>query len=285
MVVFDRDLIAQRRARAHKNFSKHDFLFKWSKQNIVDRLSDINRMFDIGVELGSRGAIGSHRKIDHLFSQDLSDEANLIASEEFLPFKSQSLDIVLSCLNLHTVNDLPGALIQIRHALKDDGLFLACMLGGETLHELRSIMQHVELELYGGVSPRVAPFADKPQMGDLLQRAGFALPVVDSDILTVTYDHVFKLMEDLRGMGESNSLTERRKSPVTKEFFMRVAQEYKAKFSEHDGRIVASFEVIFLAGWAPHSSQQKPLRPGSAQHSLAEALGGEEIKAGEKAQP
>lgn len=285
MEVFDRHLISQRRTRAAKKFSEHDFLFNWAKNQLSNRLSDINRKFDIGVELGTRGVLGTHPKINTLFSVDLVGEPHILASEEFLPFKSRSLDLVLSTLNLHTVNDLPGALIQIRHALKDDGLFLACMLGGETLHELRAVMQSVELEMYGGVSPRVAPFADKPQMGDLLQRAGFAIPVVDSEILTVTYDHVFKLMEDLRGMGENNAMIERSKTPLNKEFFMRVAKSYQEQFSEPDGRIVASFEVIFLLGWAPHDSQQKPLRPGSAQASLAEALGSNEIKLGEKAKP
>lgn len=285
MVVFDRDLIAYRRLRAASKISSHDFLFQWAQRNLSDRLIDINRSFDLGVELGARSALKQHDKVSNLFTLDLVGDADVIASEEFLPLKSKSLDLVLSNLNLHTVNDLPGALIQIQRALKDDGLFLACMLGGETLHELRSVMSDVELELYGGVSPRVAPFADKPQMGDLLQRAGFALPVVDSDILTVTYDHVFKLMEDLRGMGESNSLDQRSKTPVGKEFFMRVAQVYKDKFSESDGRIVASFEVIFLLGWAPHDSQQKPLRPGSAKNSLADALGGDEVNLGEKAEP
>ncbi len=284
-IVFDRALLARRRSQVAGSFSEHDFLFDWARRHLSDRLIDINRDFGCGVQIGTRGALVSHDKIAQLFTMDMAGDYDVCASEEFLPFKAQSLDLALSVLNLHTVNDLPGALIQVKHALKEDGLFLACMLGGETLHELRSVMSAVELEMYGGVSPRVAPFADKPQMGDLLQRAGFALPVVDSDILTVTYDNVFKLMEDLRGMGESNALAARSKVPVTKEFFMRVAQEYQDKFSEEDGRIVASFEIIFLLGWSPHSSQQQPLRPGSAQHSLAEALGGHEVKLGEKAEP
>lgn len=285
-VVFDRELLVRRRRRAEAKFSEHGFLFDWAQKHLSDRLSDINREFDTALQIGARGSLDAHDKISSLFTMDIvGAEPDVIASEEFFPFKAQSLDLVLSALNLHTVNDLPGALIQIKHALKEDGLFLACMFGGETLYELRHVMQTVELEMYGGASPRVAPFADKPQMGDLLQRAGFALPVVDSEIITVTYDNVFKLMEDLRGMGESNALAARHKSPVTKEFFMRVAQAYQNQFVDNDGRIVASFEVIFLLGWAPHDSQQKPLRPGSAQHSLAEALGGHEVKLGEKATP
>lgn len=285
MKVFDRELVTRRRNRARQNFSQHDFLFEWAKRNLSDRLDDINRNFECGVQLGHRGALDTHPKIQNLYTIDVSEGSDVTASEEFLPLKSQSLDIILSTLNLHTVNDLPGALIQIRHALKDDGVFLACMLGGETLHELRSVMSEVELELYGGVSPRVAPFADKPQMGDLLQRAGFSLPVVDSDILSVTYHNVFKLMEDLRGMGESNSLDQRSKTPVGKEFFMRVAKTYQERFAEESGLLVASFEIIFLLGWAPHDSQQKPLRPGSAKTSLADALGAQEINLGEKAKP
>ena len=146
------------------------------------------------------------------------------------------------------------------------------MLGGETLFELRKIIMEVELSMMGGVSPRIAPFADKPQMGELLQRANFALPIVDSDIITVTYDNTFKLLHDLRGMGEGNAIIKRNKSHIGKEFFMRIAQEYHDQFAESDGRITASFEVIFLLGWTPHSSQQKPLARGSASHSLAEAL-------------
>lgn len=279
ITVFDRELLARRRVRAARRFEEHDFLFEWAKKQLTERLDEINREFDCAVNIGARGVITAHDKIRNLFTMDIAGRHHDVrASEEFLPFKTQSLDLALSALNLHTVNDLPGALLQIRHALKEDGLFLACMLGGETLHELRSVMGAVELEMYGGVSPRVAPFADKPQMGDLLQRAGFALPVVDSDILTVTYDNIFKLIHDLRGMGESNALAARSKAPVTKEFFMRAAQLYQEQYSEKDGRIVASFEIIFLLGWAPHASQQKPQRPGSAQHSLAEALGSEEIK-------
>ena len=287
--IFDRDLIKQRRARALKNFSDHDFLFEWSKNQISDRLMDVTRNFDLALHIGGRCPISSkHSKINHLWTMDITDQnadGYIQASEEFLPFATQSLDMVMSNLCLHSVNDLPGTLLQIRQSLKPDGLFLASMLGGETLHELRQVLTDTELELYGGISPRISPFADKPQMGDLLQRAGYALPVVDSDIITVTYDNVFKLFADLRGMGESNTILARNKTPVGKEFFMRAAQLYHERHSEPDGRIVASFEVIFLLGWAPHQSQQKPLKPGSAKHSLAEALGTNEITAGEDSTP
>lgn len=282
--IFDRSLLARNRARALKNFSNHDFLFRWSRNALTERLDDINRTFETAVQIGARSAIEEHPKVTDLFTMDLSG-GDVVASEEFLPFQTSSLDLVISTLNLHSVNDLPGALVQIRRALKPDGLFLSCMLGGETLHELRAVMQRVEMEMFGGASPRVAPFADKPQMGDLLQRAGFALPVVDSDIVSVMYENAFKLFHDLRGMGESNALAARNKRYVGRDFFMRVAQMYQEMFAEADGRIPASFEVIFLAGWAPHRSQQKPLRPGSAEHSLAEALGGDEVTLGEKAVP
>ncbi len=164
-------------------------------------------------------------------------------------------------------------------------LLLCTFLGGQTLHELRSVITNVELNMTGGISPRIAPFADKQQMGDLLQRAGFALPVIDSEIITVTYDNVFKLFHDLRGMGENNAIMQRNKTHVSKDFFMRIAQEYQDKFSQNDGQVTASFEIIFLLGWSPHESQQKPLRPGSAEHRLADALGATEIKTGEKTKP
>lgn len=219
-------------------------------RQIQDRLRDIKRDFPRAV---------------HLSDQDNFDE-------EFLPFKSQSLDVLTSNLRLHAVNDLPGALTQIRQALKPDGFFLAAMFGGETLYELRESLTHAELAIKGGVSPRVFPFADKQQMGALLQRAGFALPVVDSDILTVTYENMFALMHDLRGMGEGNMIAARDKRNPGKRLFMEAARYYDEHFKEPDGRIRASFEIIFLAGWAPHESQQKPLKPGSADTSLTEVL-------------
>lgn len=292
--VFDRDRVRQNRMRAQANFDTYDFLFQWTREILGDRLSDINRHFDTGVQIGARGAFtdNEHPKIGALHTMDLTPPplrgATLpyfVGDEEFLPLKRSSLDLVLSSLCLHSVNDLPGALVQIRQALKADGLFLACMFGGETLHELRTVMMRAETNIYGGVSPRVFPFADKPQMGDLLQRAGFSLPVVDSEIVHVTYDNVFKLFHDLRGMGEGNAILKRDKRPMSRAFFMEVAKLYQEMYASEDGRINASFEVIFLLGWSPHESQQKPLRPGSAKTRLADALGTTEIKTGEKANP
>ena len=291
ILIFDRELVKCKRQRAAKNFPDHGFLFQWSKNQISDRLHDINRTFDSAIQIGSRSPLAHHKKIGNIVTLDLPNAPvepctpYIQASEEFLPIAPKSMDLVLSNLNLHTVNDLPGALLQIRNSLKDDGLFMASIFGGETLHELRKSIAEVELSMFDGVSPRVAPFADKPQMGDLLQRANLHLPIIDSEIITVTYDNIFKLLHDIRGMGEGNTIIERSKTPLNKEFFMRLAQKYHDDFAEKDGRIVASFEIIFLHGWAPHSSQQKPLRPGSAKNSLAEALGSKEIKTGEKATP
>lgn len=295
IIVFDRDLIAKRRVRAKAAFPNHDFLFSWSKEQLSERLLDINRNFPTVLQIGSRGGFikGEHPKLsENIITCDLCsspiddvtcpDAYQYIQSdEEFLPIAPKTMDLAISNLTLHTTNDLPGALLQIRKTLKDDGMFLAAMLGGETLHELRDAMAITEQQLYGQTSSRVFPFADKTQMGGLLFRSGLALPVVDSDIITVSYENVFKLMEDLRGMGESNTILKRSKKPLTKEFFVRLAQNYQERYSDKDGRIKASFEIIFLLGWAPHKSQQKPLPPGSAKRSLAEALGATEIKIGD----
>ena len=190
---------------------------------------------------------------------------------------------MVSALALHFVNDLPGTLIQIRRALKPDGLFLAAMLGGDTLTELRQAFAAAESEIEGGVSPRVAPFTDVREMGALLQRAGFALPVTDVDRLTVRYSSAFTLMAELRRMGATNALAERRRTPLRRATLDRMAEIYARRFADRDGKIRATFEIIWLSGWAPHESQQKPLRPGSAQTRLADALGTNEIGTGEKA--
>ncbi len=187
-------------------------------------------------------------------------------------FEAESFDLIVSALSLHLVNDLPGALIQLRRALKPDGLFLGAVLGGSSLQELREALAIAETEIAGGVSPRVAPFADIRDMGALLQRAGFALPVTDSEVLTVRYDNLFALMKDLRAMGAANTLFERARKPTSRRLFLRAAEIYAERFADADGRIRATFEIIFLSGWAPHESQQKPLRPGSAQVRLADVL-------------
>lgn len=288
--VFDRRQITRQRARSVAAPATHNFLIDWTMNQLADRLNVVRRRFPVCAQIGARGSALSADDFGistQIFSdsaiEPLKGKANgVLCEEDFFPFAAQSLDLVVSALNLHTVNDLPGALLQIRNSLKADGLFVAGILGGETLHELRTCLNEAELELSDGITPRVAPFADKPQMGSLLQRAGFSLPVIDSDIVTVTYESIFPLMHDLRLMGEGNAIAERRKSFTRRALFLRAGELYAQKFSEPDGRIRASFEIIFLLGWAPHESQQKPLRPGSAETRLATFLGTDEIGTGEK---
>jgi NADH dehydrogenase [ubiquinone] 1 alpha subcomplex assembly factor 5 len=284
--VFDRTQIARQRARSARHNGDADFLFRWSMNQIEERLSVIRRAFPTCVQIGARGK-GIQKKpfgIEHLYRTDITPalSPNIVCEDDFFPFAHESLNLVVSALSLHTVNDLPGALIQIKKSLKADGVFVGAILGGETLYELRQCLMEAELEISGGISPRVAPFADKQQAGGLLQRAGFALPVIDSEIVTVTYETIVHLMHDLRLMGEANAVTERRKTFSTMRLFTRAGEIYAEKFAESDGRIVASFEVIFMLGWAPHESQQKPLKPGSATTRLADFLGSEEMGTGEK---
>lgn len=284
-LVFDRRRIRRNRERARTHFPDHAFLFQWSANRLAERLEDIRYTFPLALQIGSRGPLPEEArqgKIGALFTLDCaarplsSCSPYVQAEEDFLPVAPQSLNLVLSNLNLHSVNDLPGALLQIRQSLKPDGLFLAAMPGGETLRELRTVLRETEIALHGGISPRVFPFADKPQAGALLQRAGFALPVVDSEIVTVTYSDMFALIHDLRFAGETSAIAAREKTYPGKTFFMEAAKRYQESFSDPDGRIRASVEIIFLIGWTPHDSQQKPLPPGSASHSLAEALGAKE---------
>ena len=259
------------------------------------------RRFDFAADLGTPGehlrqALVASGKVRVLIAVDALADFSLgprgkaavgaplvAADEEALPFREGSLDLVVSALALHLVNDLPGTLIQVRHALKPDGLFLAALLGGETLTELRQAFAEAETEMEGGVSPRVAPFPDLRDLGALLQRAGFALPVADTERLTVRYASVFSLMHELRRMGATNALIERRRVPLRRATLMRMAEIYTRRFADPDGRLRATFEIVWLSGWAPDPSQQKPLQPGSAKMRLAEALGTREIPAGEKA--
>jgi SAM-dependent methyltransferase len=285
VLIFDRTRIRANRDRGASH-PGHDFLHEWCARALVSRLDDVKRGFPLAVSIGASGLAPLHAtsKIGTLIASDLSQRRlrhvpglKIHADEEFLPFAAGSLDLILSPLALHTANDLPGVLLQIRRALKPDGLFMAAMLGGETLHELRQVMADAEMNLRGGLSPRIFPFADKPQMGSLLQRADFSLPVVDSEIVTVTYEDAFKLMRDIRMMGEGNAIIRRDRSFAGKTLFMDAAHLYQERFSGPDGRIEASFEVIFLIGWSPHESQQKPLKPGSATSRLADILCTDEI--------
>jgi SAM-dependent methyltransferase len=201
----------------------------------------------------------------------------VVGDPESLPFAAESFDLAVSLLALQHVNDLPGALVQLRRALRPDGLFIGCLLGGRTLTELRQAFAAAESEIEDGISPRIAPFAEVREIGGLLQRAGFALPVTDTETLTVRYPDPFALMRDLRAMGLTNILTERRRTPLRRATLVRAAEIYADRFADPDGRLRASFEILWVSGWAPHESQQKPLRPGSAKARLADALNTSEI--------
>lgn len=289
---FDRRLVRFHRERAATDFERYDFLFREIAARICDRLIDVARRFPLALDLGCHGgelaeATRTSGKVERLVSTDLSlamarraarqeGAAVAAADEEALPFASASFDLVLSNLSLHWVNDLPGTLLQVRGVLKPDGLFLGAMLGGETLREMRKAFLEAESEIEGGASPRVSPFADVRDGGALLQRAGFALPVVDRDEITVTYPNALALMRELRGMGETNALRTQRHGLTRRETLLRAAAIYEKHFGQPDGRVPACFQVIYLTGWAPHASQQKPLRPGSATARMAQALGTEE---------
>ncbi|MEX0809174.1 MAG: methyltransferase domain-containing protein [Dongiaceae bacterium] len=302
--VFDRRRLARHRDRAAARLETHGFLFETVGERLADRLDDIRRRFPLALDLGChdgtmRRLIGGRGGIETLIQSDLSelyaraaasgdtkpDAPALVADEEALPFAAGIFDLALSNLSLHWVNDLPGALLQIRYALKPDGLFLAAMFGSETLGELRECLLAAESALSGGAHQRVAPFADLREAAGLLQRAGFALPVADSDVITVTYENAFRLMDDLRGMGEQSALLDAPRGLGSRQLFVEAARLYAERHAEPDGRIRATFRIVFLTGWAPHESQQKPLRPGSAQARLAEALDTEERPAGDKARP
>src|SRR5476649_709233 len=279
--IFDRRLLRtrQRRARA---LGPETFLIDRVADELGERLSAVLRQFQRAADLGTptdalRRVLMAGGKVAMIVGAD-----SVTIDEETLPFADGSLDLVVSALSLQFVNDLPGTLIQIRRALKPDGLLLAAMIVGDSLTELREAFAEAESEIEGGVSPRVAPFADVRELGALLQRAGFALPVVDSDRLTVRYATVIALMRDLRRMGATNILSERRRASLRRATLHRMTEIYAKHFADADGRLRATFEIVWLSGWAPHDSQQRPLKPGSATQRLADALGSQEISAGEK---
>ena len=290
-VIFDRRLLRARRARAAAR-GPETFLIERVADDLAARLLAVLRRFEIAVDLGTpgdavrralAGRVGSLIALDSVAAQMRDASLRVVADEEALPFRDASLDLVVSALALQFVNDLPGTLIQIRRALKPDGLFLAAMIGGQSLSELRASFAAAEAEMEGGASPRVAPFADLRELGALLQRAGFALPVTDVDRLIVRYDAPLALMHDLRRMAAANALTERRRVPLRRATLRRVAEIYAERFADAYGRVRATFEIVWLSGWAPHASQQQPLAPGSAKTRLADALHTQEIPAGEKA--
>ena len=202
-------------------------------------------------------------------------------ASEHVDAAPESADLITSNLVLHAVNDLPGVLLQARRALKPDGLFLAALFGGETLTELRQSLAAAEIEIKGGVSPRVAPFADVRDLGGLLQRAGFALPVADVERTVVRYGEFSQLVRDLRAMGETNALVERSRRPMRRDMLAAAVAHYARHFADPDGKLRATFDIVYLTGWAPHESQQQPLKPGSAKSRLADALGTKELSSGE----
>ncbi len=283
MRVFDRQAVRRHRERAAAAFDAHAFLFEEVAGRIADRLDDVRRDFARILDLGARGgvmarALGARGGRPFVVHVDLAEPlvrglpGAVVADAEALPFAG-GFDLVASCLDLHWVNDLPGALVQIRRALRPDGLFLAALLGGDTLAELREAWLAAEIEIEGGAGPRVSPFADGRDAGALLQRAGFALPVVDTDRITVTYADAIALMRDLRGMGEANAVALRRRGGTRRATLLRAAAIYGERFAGADGRVRATFEVVTMTGWAPHAAQQQPLKPGSAAMRLADALG------------
>jgi SAM-dependent methyltransferase len=268
-VLFDRALLGARLRRAFK-LGPATFLLDRAIEDMAERLRAVLRDFKDAAEVGTPGEELASRlagRVEHLARIALPERES-----EPLSLPAQSLDLVVSALAFQFVNDLPGVLAQIRRALRPDGLLMAAMAGGETLTELRQSFAAAEAELEAGISPRVAPFADLRDVGALLQRAGFALPVTDVDRVVVRYDNAFALMHDLRRMGATNVLAERRRSPSRRATVLRMADIYGERFADPDGRIRATFDIIWLSGWAPHESQPKPLKPGSAKRSLAEAV-------------
>ncbi len=291
--LFDRALVARRLRRAAAEPA--DFLLRRAADDLVERLAAVSRRFATAADIGTPGealasALAATGQVDTLVRLrpllvEPVDRLTVLADEELLPLADFSLDLIVSALSLQWVNDLPGTLVQFRRALKPDGLFLAAFIGGDSLPELRTAFAAAEAELRGGASPRVAPFVDLSEMGGLLQRAGFALPVTDRDRVVVRYASMLELMRDLRAMGATNALVERDRLPLARAVLFRAAAIYAQRFADTDGRVRATFEILSVSGWAPDASQQKPLRPGSAGARLADALGTDERSAGEKAVP
>ena len=296
--LFDRSLHRLRLDRAAPRFAQADFLKARAAADIAQRLEPIMRSFPVAVDLGARSGLFAKA----LAQSDAADKVGLLietdmsapmlagrpvlrvqADEEQLPFAPGSLDLIVSALALHWTNDLVGALIQIREALRPDGLFIGALFGGSSLVELRQSLLEAEAELSDGVGMRVSPFADALDAAGLLQRAGFALPVADFDRVTVRYAHPLKLVDDLRAMGETNVLIDRSRRPLSRRVLARACEIYAERFSDPDGKVRATFDLIIMTGWAPHPDQQQPLRPGSAKMRLADALGSKEIPAGDKA--
>ncbi len=284
--LFDYEQHCKNRARAAPLFNEFDFLKSESALRLLDRLELMHRDFSLCLDFGCHdglltrllkqtGKVGTVIQSDPTFEfahMAKADGPAIVTEAERMPFAPAMFDAIFSCLSMHWVDDLPGLLAQMQALLKPDGLFLVSFLGGSTLTELRNVFAEAETEISRGISPRAAMMADVRDLGDLLGRAGFALPVSDSDRLTITYPSLFRLMADLRGMGEQNALRQRIRKPTPRQLFLRAAEIYNERYALPDGSIPASFEIITLTGWAQHDSQQKPLRPGSARRRLADSL-------------
>ncbi|MEM1140698.1 MAG: methyltransferase domain-containing protein [Pseudomonadota bacterium] len=304
--LFDRRLQAKRLARAAGSLEATGFLLDRAALDVCQRFAGIDRRFPKVADIGSRTAafasaaeregVRSLRGMEDIVriapvglegapSHPSLGRADAIASEEMLPLKDGAFDAAVSLLAMHAVNDLPGTLVQIRRALKPDGLFIGVLFGGETLTELGEALAEAELEIRGGLAPRVMPFTEIRDLGGLLQRAGFALPVTDSDRVVVRYDSPLHLLRDLRGMGETNSLMDQDKRGLSRKLLARFLEIYHQRFADPDGRVRATFELLTMTGWVPHESQQKPLRPGSAAARLADALGTDEKSTAPKRGP
>ena len=285
--LFDPALRRLRLGRAARLGLSDDVLMPRVAEEMAERLSYVLREFPVAVDLHSRGpemarTIGTLPKIGRVMRAGTEPENDIVFDGEALPFAEASLDLAVSALALQWIEDVPGALVQIRRALKPDGHVLAALAGGDTLIELREAFALAESETIGGITPRVIPFGDISDFGGLLQRAGFALPVVDSERITVRYGDLFALFRDLRALGATNPMLARSRTPLRRETLARLGEIYRDRFSDPDGRLRVTVEIIWLSGWVPHESQQKPLRPGSAKMRLADALGTTEIPSGVK---
>jgi SAM-dependent methyltransferase len=283
---FEPWLVRQRKRRARAAFRETAFLHQRATADLAERLEAIPRGFDRVLALGGEGLVSAEiaarpelaARVGNVIEISLAD-----VDPEHLPFASGAFDLIVAPLALTWVNDLPGALVQLRLALKPDGLLLASLFGGETLNELRLSLLEAESELTGGAAMRVAPFADLADIAGLLQRAGFALPAADRDVVTVRYGEPMRLLADLRAMGETAALAERPPRTLSRRILARAFDLYRARFADADGRVRAAFEILTATGWSPHESQQKPLKPGSAKTRLADVLGTKERSAGDKA--
>lgn len=284
MQLFNRSLHRLRREKSAPDFASVDFLFREASLRLADRLQDIQRDFLLALDLGGHtglldSAIRATGKVGELIQTDLAygmvrqapSPLKAVVDEEVLPFAEASLDAAFSVLSLQWVNDLPGCLIQLRQALKPDGLLLAVVPGPHSLQELRQSLLAVAT-VTGKAAPRISPFVEVRDAGALLQRAGFALPVIDSEYVTLTYQDPFTFLKEVRKMGEANALYEQHKGMSTLSFWQEVMAHYQRHHSDERGRIKVTVELVFMTAWAPHPSQQKPMPRGSGKVSLIKAL-------------